>query len=82
VFQGFFQGALTAVLALILFTKAISVLGAGRVAVFPTLVPGTTVILAVPILGELPTTLELIGVIIVSIGMMLALGLFNKFIRL
>jgi drug/metabolite transporter (DMT)-like permease len=82
VFQGFFQGALTAVLALILFTKAIAVLGAGRVAVFPTLVPGTTVILAIPILGELPTTLELIGVFIVSIGMMLALGMFNRFIRL
>jgi drug/metabolite transporter (DMT)-like permease len=78
VFQGVVQGLLTAVVALILFTRAIAILGAGRAAVFPTLVPGTAVFLAIPILNEYPTLIEIIGLIIVSIGMMLAMGLLDR----
>ena len=81
VFQGVFQGILTAVIALILFTRAISIIGAGRAAIFPTLVPGIAVLLAIPVLNEYPTTLELIGVLVVSVGMMLALGLFDRLFR-
>ena len=79
VFQGVFQGFLTAVIALILYTQAITILGAGRSAVFPTLVPVTTVLLAIPILGEYPTSVEIIGVAIVSIGMLFAMGVFDNF---
>ena len=78
VFQGVVQGLLTAVVALILFTRAIAILGAGRAAVFPTLVPGTVVLLAIPILNEYPTLIEIFGLIIVSIGMMLAMGLLDR----
>jgi drug/metabolite transporter (DMT)-like permease len=81
IFQGVFQGILTAVIALILFTRAISIIGAGRAAIFPTLVPGIAVLLAIPVLNEYPTTLELIGVLVVSVGMMLALGLFDRLFR-
>ncbi len=80
VFQGFFQGFLTSVVAIILYARAVVLLGAGRSAVFPTLVPVTTVILAIPVLGEFPTPFEIMGVIIVSIGMMIALGLLDKFL--
>jgi len=78
IFQGIFQGFLTAVVALIFFTRALATLGVGRTAVFPTLVPGATIFFSIPILNEYPTPLELIGVIVVSIGMMLALGLLDK----
>jgi len=37
--------------------------------------------LAIPVLNEYPTTLELIGVLVVSVGMMLALGLFDRLFR-
>lgn len=80
VFQGVIQGLLTAVVAIILYTRAIAIIGAGRSAVFPTLVPVTTIVLAIPILGEYPTDIEIVGVVIVSIGMVLALGLLDRFI--
>lgn len=81
VFQGLFQGVLTAVFAFILYTRTIAILGAGRAAIFPTLVPVTTVLLAIPILGDYPTRIEVIGVVIVSIGMVLAMGLLDRVFR-
>ena len=81
IFQAVVQGLLTAVVALIVFTRAIAILGAGRAAVFPTLVPGTVILLAMPILNEYPTLIEVIGLIIVSIGMVLAMGLLDRFMR-
>jgi len=65
---------------LIVYTRAIAVLGAGRAVVFPTLVPGTVILLAIPILNEYPTLIEIVGLIIVSIGMVLAMGLLDRFI--
>jgi drug/metabolite transporter (DMT)-like permease len=78
--HGFFQGFLTAVVAIIVYTRAITIIGVGRAAVFPTLVPGITVLLAIPILGEYPTMLEMTGLLIVSFGMLMAFGLLDRFI--
>ncbi|WP_421783403.1 DMT family transporter [Kiloniella litopenaei] len=74
-FQAVFQGIGSAVLALLFYTKAVALLGAAKGAVFAALVPGIAVILALPVLGEEPTTIEIVGVSIVTIGMVGALGL-------
>lgn len=74
-FQGLFQGLFAAVLALLLYTRAVALLGAGRGAIFAALVPGTAVLLAYPALGEVPSGLELLGVAAVTAGMVAALGL-------
>lgn len=74
-FQGIFQGFGSAILALLFYTKAVAILGASRGAVFAALVPGIAVILALPVLGEVPTIVEIIGVCVVTIGMVAALGL-------
>ncbi len=73
--QGFFQGVVTAILALFFYTRAVACLGAARGAVFAALVPGLTIIFAYPVLGEVPSWMELAGVIVVSGGMVYALGL-------
>lgn len=73
--QGFFQGVVTAILALFFYTRAVACLGAARGAVFAALVPGLTVLFAYPVLGEVPSWMELAGVFIVSSGMVYALGL-------
>ena len=75
VIQAVFQGLLSAVVALLLFTRAVALLGAARGAVFAALVPSFSLLLAVPLLGELPTRLQLVGVVLVTAGMVLALGL-------
>ena len=74
-FQGLFQGLFAAVLALLFYTRAVALLGASRGAVFAALVPGFAVLMAYPALGEVPSWRELLGVAVVSAGMVAALGL-------
>jgi drug/metabolite transporter (DMT)-like permease len=75
--QAIFQGVLSAVVALLVYTRAIAILGAARGAVFAALVPAFSLLIAIPLLHELPTPLQLVGVAFVSVGMVLALGLLH-----
>lgn len=81
VMQGVFQGVLSAVVALLLYTRAVAVLGAARGALFGALVPAFTLIINVLVLAELPTRVEIGGVALVSAGMVLALGLYDRAAR-
>ncbi|MEM7169684.1 MAG: DMT family transporter [Pseudomonadota bacterium] len=74
-FQGVFQGLIVGILALLFYTKAVAILGAGRGAIFAALVPAIAVLLAYPLLDERPSGLEMAGVIVVTLGMIVALGL-------
>ena len=75
VIQAVFQGVLSAIVALLFYTRAVAILGAARGAVFAALVPTFTLLLAIPLLGETPTALQLLGVAFVTAGMVFALGL-------
>jgi drug/metabolite transporter (DMT)-like permease len=75
VIQAVFQGVLSAIVALLFYTRAVAILGAARGAVFAALVPTFTLLLAVPLLGETPHALQLVGVFCVTAGMVFALGL-------
>lgn len=70
ILQALFQGLLSAILALLFYTRAVAILGAARGAIFGALVPSLALILAFPILGEIPTLLQWLGVFIVTLGMM------------
>lgn len=73
--QAVFQGVLSAIVALLLYTRAVALLGAARGAVFAALVPTFSLLIAIPLLHELPTPLQIAGVLFVTAGMLLALGL-------
>ena len=75
VIQAVFQGVLSAVVALLLYTRAVAILGAARGAVFAALVPAFSLLLAVPMLHETPSEPQLVGVVFVTAGMVFALGL-------
>ena len=62
--QGVFAGAG----ATYFFTRSVVLLGAGRAAVFPSLVPGFTLLIGFLVLGEIPTMAQLLGFAIVLIG--------------
>jgi drug/metabolite transporter (DMT)-like permease len=66
--QGLFAGAG----ATYLFTRSVLLLGAGRAAVFPSLVPGFTLLVGFLLIAELPTATQLIGLAIVLTGFRLA----------
>ncbi len=73
--QGVYQGVVAGILALLFYTKAVAILGAARAAVFAAFVPAITALLAYPLLGEVPAWREMLGIAVVSLGMLLALGL-------
>lgn len=73
--QAIYQGALSAFLALFLYTKAVSLLGGTTGSIFAALVPVIAMLLAIPMLEEIPTTIEVIGAVAVTMGMIIFLDL-------
>jgi len=69
------QGVLAGVIAVIAFGYSVQVLGASRAAMFPALVPAATLVLGVPITGEIPTAIEWFGGAVTSVGLLVAVGL-------
>jgi len=65
-------GGLAGVAALFAFSHAVHRLGSARASLFPALAPGIAILIGVPLTGETPSTLQLAGVAIVSVGLLLA----------
>lgn len=64
VVEGVFAGALP----IYLFARAIVLIGAGRAATFPALVPGFSLIIGYLALGVIPSIAQLVGLAIVVVG--------------
>jgi drug/metabolite transporter (DMT)-like permease len=62
------QGLLAGVLPIYLFARAVILIGAGRAATFPALVPGFSLVIGYLALGVVPSLAQLIGLVIVVIG--------------
>lgn len=70
--QAVLQGVLAGPAAIYLFVRSIALLGAGRAAVFPALVPPFVLLIGWLALGEMPSVLQVIGMVIVLLGFRLA----------
>jgi drug/metabolite transporter (DMT)-like permease len=68
------QGVLSGVVAVIAYTRAVQLLGAAKAAIFPALVPAVAIIIGIPVTGEIPTSLQLVGLCIVTLGLLTAMG--------
>jgi drug/metabolite transporter (DMT)-like permease len=66
--QAVVQGAFAGAGAIYLFTRAVILLGAGRAALFPALVPPFTLLIGAVMIGEIPSLWQLIGLAIVLAG--------------
>ncbi|MDP2409183.1 MAG: DMT family transporter [Pseudolabrys sp.] len=62
------QGLLAGALPIYLFARAVTLLGAGRAATFPALVPGFSLVIGFFALGLVPSIAQLIGLAIVVVG--------------
>ena len=71
--QGAFQGVLLGVVSIFVYTRAVASLGAQETALFTAAVPCITTVLAVFLLGEMPSSAALLGVFTVTAGMAIAL---------
>jgi drug/metabolite transporter (DMT)-like permease len=66
--QALLQGILAGPGAIYLFTRSVVLLGAGRAAVFPTLVPPCVLLIGWIALGSVPSALQFVGLAIVLLG--------------
>jgi drug/metabolite transporter (DMT)-like permease len=62
------QGVIAGALPIYLFARSVILLGAGRAATFPALVPGFSLIIGYLALGIVPSLAQVIGLVIVVIG--------------
>ena len=74
VMQVLAQGLGAGLVAVLAFSRAVALLGSGRAAFFGALVPGAASLLAIPVLGEVPTTLQVLGIVAVVSGLLIAFG--------
>lgn len=72
--QAIFQGVLVSVVAVVLYCRAVAVLGALAGAAFGALVPSLSALFAIPVLGEWPGETDSFGIIAISAGLYLASG--------
>jgi drug/metabolite transporter (DMT)-like permease len=72
--QAIVQGLLTAIVSLIFYGRAVSILGASSGAAFAALSPAMTAIMAIPILGEWPTAIDWIAIAGISAGVYIVSG--------
>lgn len=73
--QIFYQGFLVGIVAVLFFAGGIQILGPTKIALFISLVPVIGTLMGIPILGELPGTIESLGIVIVVLGVLAAMGI-------
>ncbi|MEM7224618.1 MAG: DMT family transporter [Pseudomonadota bacterium] len=73
--QGIYQGLGPSVLAVLFFTTAIRSIGPSPTAAMMAMVPGMAALMAIPLLGEWPSAVAWIGLILATGGILLAAGL-------
>jgi drug/metabolite transporter (DMT)-like permease len=72
--QAIFQGVLVTIVSLLLYGRAVAILGASGGAAFGALVPALSALLAIPLLGEWPNEADWVGIVLISAGVYLASG--------
>jgi len=66
--QAIVQGVFAGPAAIYLFTRAVILLGAGRAALYPSLVPPFSLLIGLPALGQVPSLPQLVGLLVVIAG--------------
>lgn len=66
--QALVQGILAGALPIFLFARSVILLGAGRAATFPALVPGFALAVGFLALGIVPSIPQIVGLVIVAVG--------------
>ncbi len=67
------QGVFAGLLAIYLFGRSVTALGAGRASTFPALVPAFAILIGFIALGDVPSVAQLVGLAIVGVGFRFAL---------
>jgi len=77
-FQGLVQGGLQGAITMVAYSQAVIFLGVSRAVLFPAIVPALSVLVGIPIVGEIPGGLQIGGLCLVTLGLMTTVGLFRR----
>jgi drug/metabolite transporter (DMT)-like permease len=69
-----FQGVVVTIVSLVLYGRAIAILGASGGAAFGALVPALSALIAIPLLREWPSDPDWVGIVLISTGVYLTSG--------
>lgn len=72
--QTIFQGLLVTIVSLVLYGRAVAILGASGGAAFGALVPALAAVMAIPLLGEWPSVPDWLAILLISAGVYLTSG--------
>jgi drug/metabolite transporter (DMT)-like permease len=72
--QTVFQGILVTIVSLLLYGRAVTMLGASAGSAFGALVPALTALIAIPLLAEWPSATDWLAILLISAGVYLASG--------
>ena len=72
--QALFQGVVVTIVSLVLYGRAVALLGASGGSAFGALVPALSALFAIPLLGEWPSQIDWAGIVLISAGVYLASG--------
>ena len=72
--QAIVQGLLTAIVSLVFYGRAVSILGASSGAAFAALSPAMTAVMAIPVLGEWPAAIDWFAIAAISVGVYVVSG--------
>jgi drug/metabolite transporter (DMT)-like permease len=75
VVQALFQGVLVTIISIVLYGRAVAILGASGGSAFGALVPALSALFAIPLLGEWPSEVDWVGIALISAGVYLASGI-------
>jgi drug/metabolite transporter (DMT)-like permease len=76
--QGLIQGGLQGVVTMIAYTRAVILLGVSRAVLFPAIVPAVSVLVGIPIVGEIPGPLQIAGLALVTAGLLVTIGALDR----
>lgn len=77
-FQAVYQGIINSIFALVCYNRAVKLLGAAASSAFLPLIPVLASLMAIPILGEIPSMLEWTGIGLAAIGVLMATGMIGR----
>jgi len=80
-FQGLVQGGLQGAFTMVAYGQAVVLLGVSRAVLFPAIVPALSVLLGIPIVGEIPGLLQIAGLCLVTLGLLTTIGALQYFWR-
>jgi drug/metabolite transporter (DMT)-like permease len=76
-FQGLIPGGVQGAITMVDYSQAVVLLGVGRAVLFPAIGPAVSVLIGIPIVGEIPSLLQIAGLAFVTVGLLTTIGLFG-----